>query len=325
MGKASSLSLLLAAGIAALTACAPAARPSAAPADPAHGGGVKPPSEAPPTPQPAEKSWTIGAADFGDGANLLSATSNRSAPYAWERITGGAADVRVSIGGRELPFKNTRTNPVFASDISGAEWEVAFEARAGALVLVLTAQDQSGAGDTVESVRITNPGNGYASVPTVTFSAPPPGGTTATGTAVGPDSVDSVTVGTVGSGYTSVPSVTFSAPSGGTTAAGTVGGSGYVDSVTVGSAGSGYTSVPTVTFGAAPSGGTTATGTAVRQSGVASVTMMNRGDFYTSDPSVTFSAAPSGGTTATGTAARRSEVGGVGSRTSEPATRLLQP
>ena len=33
------LVLLLAAGIAALTACAPAVRPSAAPADPAHGGG----------------------------------------------------------------------------------------------------------------------------------------------------------------------------------------------------------------------------------------------------------------------------------------------
>ena len=33
------LALLLAAGIAALTACAPVARPSAAPADPAHGGG----------------------------------------------------------------------------------------------------------------------------------------------------------------------------------------------------------------------------------------------------------------------------------------------
>ena len=39
MGRASLVSLLLAAGIAALTACAPAARTSAAPADPAHGGG----------------------------------------------------------------------------------------------------------------------------------------------------------------------------------------------------------------------------------------------------------------------------------------------
>ena len=39
LGRASLVSLLLAAGIAALTACAPAARPSAAPADPTQGGG----------------------------------------------------------------------------------------------------------------------------------------------------------------------------------------------------------------------------------------------------------------------------------------------
>ena len=119
--------LLLAAGIAALTACAPAARPSDAIAGPANGGagepgGKLPPSEPPPTPQPAEKRWTISAADFGDGANLLSETSNRSAPYAWERITGGG--VRVSIGGRELPFTSTSAKPVFASDLSGAEWTV---------------------------------------------------------------------------------------------------------------------------------------------------------------------------------------------------------
>ena len=221
---------------------------------------MRPPSEAPPTPQPAEKSWTISEADFGDGASLLSATSNRS-EYAWERVTGGDG-VRVSIGGRELPFTNTRTNPVFASDLYGAEWEVAFEVRAGAVALVLTAQDQSGAGDTVESVRITNPGNGYASVPSVTFSPPPPGGTTA---------------------------------------AGSVTGSGYVDSVTVGSAGSGYTSVPSVTFGAAPSGGTTAAGTAVLRYRVASVEVTNGGSGYAAAPTVTFSA-PAGGTRATGTA-----------------------
>ena len=40
LGRASLVSLLLAAGITALMACAPAARPSAAPAAPAQGGGV---------------------------------------------------------------------------------------------------------------------------------------------------------------------------------------------------------------------------------------------------------------------------------------------
>ena len=110
--------------------------------------------------------------------------------------------MRVSIGGQELPFTSTSAKPVFASDISGAEWTVAAEVRAGAVVLVLTAQDQLVVGDTVESVNITNPGSGYAADPTVTFSAPPSGGTTATGTAVRQSGVDSVDITTAGSGYT---------------------------------------------------------------------------------------------------------------------------
>ena len=265
LGRASLVSLLLAAGIAALMACSQAARPAAAPAEPAQGGG-KPPTEPAPTPQPAapaEKSWTINAADFGDDEpNLTGAVSSRSAPYAWERLTG--REVRVSIDGHELPFTSTSAKPVFASDLSGAEWTVTANVRAGALALVLTAPDQSGASDTVESVAITNPGSGYASVPTVTFGTPPSGGTTAAGAAVG--SVDSVTVGTAGSGYATVPSVTFGAPlAGGTTAAGAAVGS--VDSVTVGTAGSGYATVPSVTFGAPLAGGTTATGAAVVGSG----------------------------------------------------------
>ena len=155
-------------------------------------------------------------ADFGDGANLLSATSNRSAPYAWERITG--EDVRVSIGGYHLPFTST----VFASDLSGAEWIVHAEVRAGAVVLVLTAPDRSGATDTVESVTITNPGSGYTADPIVTFSAPPTGGTTAAGTAdIRYGGVASVTVVNGGRGYISAPTVTFAAPAIGTRATGT--------------------------------------------------------------------------------------------------------
>ena len=130
-----------------------------------------------------EKRWTISAAHFGDdGSNLLSATSNRSAPYAWDRITGGD-DVRVSIGGHALPFTSTSAKPVFASDISGAEWTVTPEVRTGAVVLVLTAEDQTESAGIVESVTVTNAGSGYTSVPAVTFTAAPSGGTTATATA----------------------------------------------------------------------------------------------------------------------------------------------
>ena len=245
------------------------------------GGGGRPPSEAPPTPQPtpAEKRWTISADDFGDSAfgDSASRLTSRSAPYAWERITGGDGGVRVSIGGRDLPFTSTSAKPVFASDLSGAEWTVAFEVRAGEVVLVLTASDQSVVSDTVESVTITDPGNGYTADPTVTFSAPPPGGTTATGTAVRSGSVDSVMITTVGSGYAAVPTVTFRPPpAGGTTATGTaVAGSGSVDSVMITTAGSGYTSAPSVTFSGG--GGSGAVATAVRQSGVASVALTNRG------------------------------------------------
>ena len=146
--------------------------------------------------------------------------SSRSAPYAWERLTGG--NVRVSIGGRELPFTSTSAKPVFASDISGAEWTVDAEVRSGAVVLVLTAPDQSGAGDTVESVTITNQGSGYTSAPTVIFAAAPSGGTTAAGTAaLSLSNVASVTVTNGGSGYPAAPTVTFSAPASGTRATGT--------------------------------------------------------------------------------------------------------
>ena len=113
-----SLSLLLAVAVASLMACAPTARTPATTTDPAQGT----PSEPTPTPPPAEKrekSWTIGAADFGDDElNLVGEVSNRSAPYDWEPITAGA-EVNVSIDGHDLPFKSTSAKPVFASDISG--------------------------------------------------------------------------------------------------------------------------------------------------------------------------------------------------------------
>ncbi len=77
--------------------------------------------------------------------------------------------------------------------------------------------------DGVASVTITNPGTGYLTAPTVSFSAPQTaGGTTATGTAtiIG-GVVTAVTITNPGSGYSAAPTVTFSAPPAGTTATGT--------------------------------------------------------------------------------------------------------
>jgi hypothetical protein len=106
----------------------------------------------------------------------------------------------------------------------------------------------------VAAVTITSGGSSYASAPTVTFSAPPAGGTQATGTAVINASgvVTSVTITNAGSGYTSVPTVTFSvAPTGNTTATGTAVFAGVI-TMAVGS--SNGTSATAHGYGIAPSG-----------------------------------------------------------------------
>jgi hypothetical protein len=63
----------------------------------------------------------------------------------------------------------------------------------------------------VNNTTVTAAGSGYTSVPTVTFSSPPLGGTTATGTAVlSAGTVASISITNRGSGYTSNPDITFS-------------------------------------------------------------------------------------------------------------------
>ena len=307
--------LLAAAGIAA-TACAPpAAISSRAPTDT----GDPPPPPAlnpPPTPPETEQRWTLAPAHFrDDGGVIWAETSNRSDPFAWDRITAGnAAAVRVSIDGNELPLDNRSYQPLFDGDFTGAEWKLDALVRAGAVVLVLTAPDQR-VGAAVTSVTLTNGGSGYTSAPTVTFSPAPSGGTTATGTAVGPfGTVGEVTVSTAGTGYTSAPTVTLAAPTAGTTAAGTAVLQSGVASVTVTDGGNRYNNdPPTVIFGSAPSGGTTAGAYAVlgsAGSAVASVTIWRAGSGYTSAPSVTFSA-PTAGTTAAGAAVLQDSVTAV--------------
>ena len=65
--------------------------------------------------------------------------------------------------------------------------------------------------ESVYDTTVTSGGSGYTSVPTVTFSSPPSGGTIATGTAVlTSGEVTSITMTNRGSGYTSNPDITFS-------------------------------------------------------------------------------------------------------------------
>ena len=179
------------------------------------GAGGEPPPAPTPEPEPAPpepRTWALEADHFGDdGGAIWAQTTNRSQPFAWDRITAGNVDdVRVSIGGVALggtarSFTSTAYAPAFADDYSGAEWTVQAEVEPGAVVLVLTAPNQRRTVNSgmVESVTVTAPGAGYTTgEPTITFSAPPAGGTTATGRVLGPGEVVRVGVGSGGSGYT---------------------------------------------------------------------------------------------------------------------------
>lgn len=168
---------------------------------------------------------------------------------------------------------------------------------------VLTSIDDTPIGG-VDSASITEAGTGYTSTPTVAFSAPPPGGTLATGIAVldGPaGGVASVDITDAGMDYTSAPTVAFSAPpSGGTQATGIAVMTGGVASVNISDGGANYTSAPTVAFGAPLTGGIQATGTAVVSGGIVTgVTITNPGSGYAFPPPVTFTGG--GGTGAAGT------------------------
>lgn len=200
-------------------------------------------------------------------------------------------------------------------------------------------------GGEVDSITVTNKGNGYTSA-TVTISAPTaPGGTQATAIPVFSGSVTSITVASGGTGYTTATAV-FSAPesSDGVTATGTVTtdgsaitgititnpGSGYlipptitiggpgtggdVDSnitfsrielITIVDAGSGYLTPPTVTI--LGTGTNAAASASITSSGVAGITVTNPGSGYTSTPLVTFTGGDGSGAAATTTTV----VGGV--------------
>ena len=85
--------------------------------------------------------------------------------------------------------------------------------------LVFKTADSDGVG----RITITEDGSGYSTAPTVTFTAAPAGGTTATGTAnISDGSVTSITITEHGAGYTTTPTITIAAPGGtGTTATAT--------------------------------------------------------------------------------------------------------
>ena len=154
-------------------------------------------------------------------------------------------------------------------------------------------------GGAVVAVTITNPGSGYTTAPSVTFSS----GAAAATAVVETGQVNTVTLTNAGTGYTSQPTVTISAPPSGTTATAIAQYNTFATGtlsvlVTNGGTGYGASGSFSVSF-AGGTGGSGAAGTAIVSGGaVTQVIMTNPGSGYTSAPTVSFSSGS--GTGATG-------------------------
>jgi len=155
----------------------------------------------------------------------------------------------------------------------------------------------------VRQIFLNDDGSGYTSTPTVTFSSPPTGFTTATAVAITTTrnsitSVKEILLTNAGSGYTVAPTISITG-GGGSGAAATCSintTSNGIVSVNITGGGSGYAVAPTVTI-AGPGAGTTATATSVIGSAgsVTSIRITNPGDGYTTTPSLTVGAASTTG------------------------------
>ena len=138
----------------------------------------------------------------------------------------------------------------------------------------------------VRQIYLNDDGYGYYSTPTVTFSAAPGGGRTATAVAIttsigGQRSIKEIVLTDAGKGYVEEPTVTITG-GGGVGAAVTVGIETYrqgVSKATVISSGNGYTDVPLLTFGSPTYTG--AAGTAVVANNVVTgITLSSGGSNY---------------------------------------------
>ena len=142
--------------------------------------------------------------------------------------------------------------------------------QATATVIMAGVVNQQGVGLSVAAIRIDNPGSGYTTVPTVTFTGGGPAPTTiaaATAT-VGQGGVSGINLTNDGTGYVSAPTVTIAAPDQANGVQATAVAvvdiiSGMVTGITITNAGSGYTTQPLVSFTGGGAMGTPAAATAI--------------------------------------------------------------
>lgn len=111
----------------------------------------------------------------------------------------------------------------------------------------------------VNGLRLINPGYGYTSPPAVTFISNTGSGAIATAGISTLNSIGIVTLTSSGNGYATIPNVTFSSPGTGVTATGiakigynAISNSNVVTQIQITNAGYGYTSNPTITIDSPP-------------------------------------------------------------------------
>ena len=149
------------------------------------------------------------AVDFFTAASFLAYGNNLKTVRAVDDDTARNAVA----SGTAVLIKNSDDYAQNHRDGSGSNgmWAAKYPGALGNSLKVSFADSSNFDSNSVASTTITAGGSGYTSAPTVTFSAAPAGGVTATGTAtVASNAVTAITITNPGNGYTSAPTITLS-------------------------------------------------------------------------------------------------------------------
>ena len=149
------------------------------------------------------------AKDFMTAASFLAYTNNLKVVRSVDDTTA----VNAVASGTAVLISNDEDydNNHESGAGSNGMWAAKYPGALGNSLKVSFADSSNFDSNSVASTTITAGGSSYTSAPTVTFSAAPAGGITATGTAtLSGDAVASITITNPGNGYTSAPTITFS-------------------------------------------------------------------------------------------------------------------